>query len=267
LLPFLLLGFIGRAPALAAEPVLQACEDEEGYPPFTFLGRDGKAHGYSVDLIEAALSGTGIRLEVTFLPTRRCTAAIDDGSMNAWTEEFWHADYARRWLASDSIYEGTYVLYYARARFPGGLSAAEVLARPDAFPGCGLLGETYDGFPEQQMQVRPHRYSDTFNALFGGRCAFFPELLEFGGAFRLGTTRVIDDPRVGWAVYHLPKRPELPQAYPPGDKEPLYVYIDRRFPRSQDLIRRIDDTVALWRRTGREAEEMARYGPPPVPGR
>ena len=68
--------------------MLHACEDEEGYPPFTFPGGGGHAVGFSVDLIDEALAGTGMRLDVAFLPTVRCNASVDNGSMDLSMEDF-----------------------------------------------------------------------------------------------------------------------------------------------------------------------------------
>jgi len=249
----------GWADEAWAGRVLHACEDEEGYPPFTFPGGGGHAVGFSVDLIDEALAGTGMRLDVAFLPTVRCNASVDNGSMDLSMEDFWDPDFATRWRPTDAIYDGTFVLYYDRSRHPDGLVLADVLAHPDQHRGCGLLGEIYDDFPPGQIDGREHLYAEVFERVLTGACEFYPDLLEFGAAYRLNGRRLLKDGRIGYVVYPLPSRPGQPQRYDAGDKQPLYLYLRHDFPEGDALIARVNDTVARWRRTGKTAEVMARY--------
>jgi hypothetical protein len=243
--------------------ILHACENEEGYPPFTFRGPDGRPQGYSVDLLTEAIAGSGLTLDVSFLPPRRCSMHIDSGQLDLFMEETWVADQATRWLPSDAAYEATQVLFYDRARYPGGLPASEVLARPDQYPGCGLLGFVYAGFPQGQIRDWVHHYADAFPHLLHGDCAFFPEYLEFGAAFRLEGRPILDDPRFGWVINPQSRHPELRLGLPPqyraGDKSPFFFYLRRDFPSAETLIARIDATIGRWRQGGREREELARY--------
>jgi hypothetical protein len=239
--------------------VLHACEDEEGYPPFTFPGPDGAAKGFSVDLLGEALAGTGMRLDVSFLPTVRCNASVDNGSMDLSMEDFWDPDFAARWRTSDSLYDGSFVLYYDRSRHPDGLVLADVIAHPGQHRGCGLLGEVYDVFPPGQIDGREHLYAEAFDRVLDGVCEFYPDLLEFGLAYKLHGHPLLSDGRIGYVVYPIPYRPARPHRYESGDRQPLYVYLRRDFPDGEALITRINGTIARWRRTGQDTDVMGRY--------
>jgi ABC-type amino acid transport substrate-binding protein len=255
----LLAAGAARAEDAAEDRVLHACEDEEGYPPFAFAGAGGEAIGYSVDLLDEALSGTGLRLDVAFLPTIRCNASIDSGAVDLSMEDFWDAGFAARWRITDSIYDGTFGLFYSRERHPDGLVLVDVLAHPEQHHGCGLLGAVYDDFPPGQIDGREHSYADALERVLKGECAFFPDLLEFGAAYRLNGRRLLKDPRISFQPYPLPRHPDRQQRYDPGDKQSLYFYLRRDFPDGEALIARINDTIARWRRSGKTTEEMARF--------
>ncbi len=257
----LLLAIAG--PACAQEQwqgrVLHACEDEEGYPPFTYIEPDGVAKGYAVELINEALAGTGMRLDLSFLPMVRCNASIDNGTMDFSMEDFWDPDLAARWRASDSLYDGTFVLYYDRQRHPDGLSAADVAAHPGEHRGCGLLGETYETFPPGQIDSRAHLYSDAFDRVLSGVCEFYPDQLEFGLAYKLHGKPLLADGRVGYVPYPVPTRPARHDRHPMNGKQPMYFYLRAGFPDGEALIRRIDETIARWRQTGQDRVVMGRY--------
>jgi ABC-type amino acid transport substrate-binding protein len=250
-------------PCRADEPwqgrVLHACEDEEGYPPFTFPDGNGHTIGFSVDVINDALVGSGMRLEVAFLPTVRCNASLDNGSMDLSMEDYWNPDFTARWRVTDAIYDGTFVLFYDRSRHPGGLVLADVLAHPEQHHGCGLLGEVYNDFPPGQIDGRAHVYAEAVDRVLRGDCEFFPDLLEFGAAYRVNGRRLLTASPMGYVVYPLGDRSARPQRYDPGDKQPLYLYLRHDFPEGEALIGRLNDTVARWRRSGKSAEVMAHY--------
>jgi ABC-type amino acid transport substrate-binding protein len=248
----------------AAEPAppsrhLHACETEEGYPPFTFRDPAGVVRGYSVDLLNEALEGTGLVLDIAFLPPRRCTASVDSGVMDLSMEDAWYPDLADRWLPTDAIWEATEVLFYDRTRYADGLTVPTVLAQPDRYRGCGLLGVDYDGFAPGQVDNRSYQYKDAFARLFAGRCAFVADYLEFGAVFPLRGRALLDDPRIDWVLFPMAERPAVPHKYPFGDRDPVFLYLRRDLPEAERLIDRIDDTIARWRRTGRHREVMARY--------
>lgn len=259
----LLVLLVAAGPVRAQEQwhgrVLHVCEDEEGYPPFTFAGPDGAAQGYSVDLLGEALQGTGMRLDIVFLPTVRCNASVDNGSMDLSMEDFWDPDFAARWHITDSLYDGTFVLYYDRQRHPDGLELADVTAHPERHRGCGLLGEVYDVFPPGQIDGREHLYAEAFGRVMSGACEFYPDLLEFGLAYRLNGQKLLADGRIGYIRYPVPPRPARPDRYPPGDKQPLYFYLRRDFAEGDALIQRINGTIARWRRTGQDQTVLGHY--------
>lgn len=238
---------------------LRACEAEDGYPPFTFRAADGHAAGFSIDLLKAALAGTGTRVDVAFIPNKRCTAEMDSGEMDIDLDSSWDASVVGRWLASDSIWEATYVLYYDKSRFPAGLTAAQVKAEPERYRGCGLTGDVYNGFAPGQVDDRSHQSKDLFSRLFAGGCAFVPDYIEFGAAYRLRGRPLLAEPRLGWSRYPMPDRPELPRAYEPGDREPIFYYVRGSLPGVADLLARINAVDAAWRRDGRLRQAMSRY--------
>jgi hypothetical protein len=256
---------IGPARSARAEPpdwhgrTLAACDDEDGYPPFTIRGPGGKASGYSVDLIEEAIAGTGLRFEVTFLPTKRCTAAIETGTMAMSMEDMWNPDYAATRLTSAPIYAGLYGLYYDKTRHPEGLSGADVLTHPERHHGCGVLGEDYLEFAPGQLDLRAHWIGDAFARVAHGDCEFYPDVIELGGAYPWQGKTIFADPRFGFAVLHLPADTKVPAAYVADDRQKLYFYIRSDVQDGALLIRRIDDTVRRWHATGHDIEVLGHY--------
>jgi hypothetical protein len=252
------------AAAGAAEPdwhgvVLRTCETTGGYPPFAFPADDGHAQGFSVDLLNEAIAGTDLRIDVAFLPNRRCDNDIDQGRMDLSMEETWDPDVASRWLPTDAIYEVTMVMFYDRLRHPEGLTADAIRAQPQKYHGCGILGFTYQDFPPGQVDDRSYKYADAFGRMLQGGCDFVPDYLEFGAAYRLRGKPLFADPRVAWARYPLLNRPAIPTKYPFGDKAPFFFYLRPGFPHARELIGRINDTIASWRRTGHDREVLGRY--------
>jgi hypothetical protein len=258
---FLLLVVAGpvRAQEQWQGRVLHACEDEEGYPPFTYAEPEDGAKGYAVELMNEALAGTGMRLDLSFLPMARCNASLDNGTMDFSMEDYWDPDMAKRWLLSDSLYDGTFVLFYDRQRHPDGISPAEVVAHPGDHRGCGLLGESYEIFPPGQIYSRAHLYSEAFDHVLSGMCEFAPDQLEFGLAYKLHGKKLLGDGRMGYVLFPVPKLPARPDRYPANGKQPMYFYLRPDFPDAEALIRRIDDTIARWRATGRDRAVMGRY--------
>ncbi len=255
LLAFVLLAFLASAVAARADGswqgrALHGCEATEGYPPFTFPGPDKQPRGYSVDLLNAALAGTGMRLEVAFLPTKRCSAGLDDGTLDLSMEDSWNPEFAGRWLPSDVTWQGTDVLFFDRSRHPQGISAADVIAHPKDHPGCGLLGGTYGGFGPDQIDDRAYQFANAFNRLLAGDCEFFPELLEFGTVFVYRGQKLLDNPRIGYVVQRVPD---------PTAHDPLYIYLRRGFPDAPSFMARINDTIIRWRATGEDRATMAKY--------
>jgi hypothetical protein len=254
-----LAGAPGRAEPGWQGMTLKACDDEDGYPPFTIHEADGKATGYSVDLMNEALAGTGLGFSISFLPTRRCTLAINSGAMHMSMEDMWNPDYAAHRLVTAPIYVGLYGLYYDRTRFPRGLSSEDVIAHPERHPGCGTLGEDYLEFAPGQLDTNAHWIGDALDRIVAGKCQFYPDIIELGGAYRWRGRPIFADPRFGFAVMHLPPGTKVPPEYLTGDRQSLYFYIRADFPSGPALIERIDQTVKRWQSTGRDVEVLSRY--------
>jgi hypothetical protein len=247
------------ADAPAVPDVLHACESEEGYPPFAFRGRDGKPAGYSVDLVNEALDGSGIRLDVTFMPPRRCSTAAEEGGQDMVMEDNWSSNLGERFLVSDSIYDATMVLIYDRNRYPRGLTAEEITGDPQHFPGCGILGEHYAGLDPGQIALEVHRYANAYAVLESGRCSFFPEMLEHAEVYRFEGQPIIGGARFGSVTIDLPPRPNLLLTYDPGTKDPLFLFVRRGYGFARPLVLRLNKVVERWRKSGEEARVMARY--------
>jgi ABC-type amino acid transport substrate-binding protein len=261
------LSFSLAAPSGAAadpEPdwegrVLHACETEEGYPPFTFRGADGHTVGYSVDLVEAAIRGSGLRLDVAFLPAKRCTAETASGQLDMVLEDNWESNLGDRFLVSDAIYDVTYAIFFDRNRFPQGLTIDQIAGGPARYHGCGILGEHYALLRPGQITMELHHYDTAFTALLSGRCDFFPDTLEHAAAFQLNGRRLLDESRFGWVAVDLPPRPNLLLTYDPGPKDPFFLFVRRDFPGAPALVARINATIKQWRQGKETSRVMALY--------
>jgi len=251
------------SPARAGEAwqgrAIHGCDVEEGYRPFTYYEQDRQPRGYDVDLMREAIEGTGLRLEVRFLPPKRCASAVDSGEMDLDMADPWSDALAEAWLVSHPIWHTTDALFYDRTRFPGGLTVAEIRAHPAAHPGCGIFGYPYEDFPKGEIDTSAYTYDTAFTRMLSGHCEFVVEALEFGLEYRYRGRRLLEDPRL--AVVTLPLRPQpgAPQKVDPDGRFPYYIYLRRTFPDAPALLARIDATIALWQRTGKDREVMARY--------
>jgi ABC-type amino acid transport substrate-binding protein len=263
-------GCIGPVRKAAADEawhgrMLRACENEEGFPPFTIPGEGGKSSGYSVDLVDSAITGSGMALELAFMPAKRCSSLAASGVLDMVMEDNAASGLDQRFLASDSIYATTYVLLYDRTRFPEGLSPAAILADPASFPGCGMWGEGYGGLPADLLPTQLHLYSSAYAALLSGRCAFFPDQLEHSAVFRLNGAAILDDPRIGWVPGPSDDTTDLPPGPGSSRREKLFLFLRRDFPAGAALIDRINQTIRLWQRTGKDEQVMEHYLGRPVP--
>ena len=66
------------ATSVAAEP-LKICTDTNFWYPFTYV-KDGKSVGLQLDIISSAAEKTGVSIEYTALPWKRCLKEAENGS-------------------------------------------------------------------------------------------------------------------------------------------------------------------------------------------
>ncbi len=255
----LLLAVSGAAHAAGSGGVLHGCESADGYPPFTFFEQDRKPRGYTVDLLKAALEGTGFTLDVQFLPSRRCDAAMDAGLMDLDMEDPWTEDYAAGWLISSAIWEATDALFYDRTRFPSGLSFDEIRLHPEQHHGCGRFADLYDEFAAGQIDTRSYTFEGTFTSLLRGACEFVPETVEFGAAYRFKGQKLLEDGRIGFLSVPLEPEPAAPLKHTADGRYPFYIYLRHDLPGAPALLVRLNQTIASWRTTGHDHEVMGKY--------
>ncbi len=79
--------FCGLCPALPAETVPQrntiTVAAEPDYPPYSFVGKDGKAAGFSIDLFRAAAAAAGLEPEIRVGVWERIKQDLAEGKIDA----------------------------------------------------------------------------------------------------------------------------------------------------------------------------------------
>jgi polar amino acid transport system substrate-binding protein len=143
-LSFAVPAWADPAPAVPVPEVVRACDDVGEYPPLVFRRRSqGRAGddviGYAVDLLSAALLGTGHRLSVQLLPWRRCLELSAAGQYDIVLSAAPTPEREAKFMALTPYYRLEAVYVFDRSRPPPARSIDD-LAQSRL---CGEFGYSY----------------------------------------------------------------------------------------------------------------------------
>ena len=172
-----LLGLLGpalAASALAAQP-LKICDDEAGWPPYTFVDPDNPKRiiGASVELMFEILRRAGYEPTITLLPWKRCLAEVETGAFAMLLNASYSEERAQNFLLSQPYYTMHSALFYLTSKYPAPPKIATV-ADMKQYRYCGLLGYNYTMYdiPPAQLDSGAMDEARRFMKLRLDRCDF-----------------------------------------------------------------------------------------------
>ena len=160
--------------ASAATP-LQICDDEAGWPPYTFADPKNPQAimGASADLLVDILKRAGYEPQITLLPWKRCLAEVERGTMTMLINAAYSEERAQKYLMTTPYYSIHSALFYLSSKYPIA-PKVETVADLKQYRYCGLFGYNYTMYdiPETQLDTGAKDERTRFAKLRHDRCDF-----------------------------------------------------------------------------------------------
>lgn len=158
-----------------AAQTLKICDDESGWPPYTFADpKNPKAvTGAAVELVVEILKRADYQPQITLLPWNRCLLEIEEGSMAMTLSATHTQERAQKFLLSKPYYRMNSALYYLTSKYPTPPKVGSG-AEMKKYKYCGLLGYNYAMYdiPESNLDAGARSEATRFEKLRLGRCDF-----------------------------------------------------------------------------------------------
>jgi len=161
-----------------AEPILKICDDDAGWPPYTFADskdtKDPKViRGASADLVVEILKRAGYDPVITLLPWKRCLKEVEAGESAMAINASYSDERAKTYWLSQPYYTLTSALFYRTQKYPKAPVVAS-LADMQKYRYCGLFGYNYAMYalPEALLDTGAKNEPSRFAMLARGRCDF-----------------------------------------------------------------------------------------------
>ena len=104
-------GTQANAVSLEAETFTLVCDE---WPPFQYVGDNGKPTGYSVEILQAILKELNIKDEIEFYPWKRAFMLAETGKMDGSIIWGLRSDRAEKFYYSDSVLSAKYVFFHLK---------------------------------------------------------------------------------------------------------------------------------------------------------
>lgn len=103
-----------------ASPIVKICDDEAGWPPYTFADRQDPRviRGASAELISEILKRAGYQAEIRLLPWKRCLAEVASGKSAIALNASYSDERAQKYLLSQPYYTLSSALFYRVQKYP-----------------------------------------------------------------------------------------------------------------------------------------------------
>ncbi|HYD99740.1 MAG TPA: transporter substrate-binding domain-containing protein [Alphaproteobacteria bacterium] len=239
-------GFGLAAGPAAAEGTIVACDDEVGWPPYTYV-EDGAVKGASAEIARELFRRAGYRLEFRMAPWKRCLAAVESGEHPLTINATHSEERARTFLLSTPYYSVGSALFYAKARFPDGVALASV-AEMGRYSYCGMAGYNYSMYPipAEKLDTGSKDERSRIAKLHAGRCDFV-----------IGDREVLS----GFAALGMLDLSGIAHTPIPGDRpKAFHMLISRAATGGEAMQKLVNDGLAAMRADGSLQAIMARHG-------
>jgi len=172
---FAVLTATGIGTSNAAEPLkpLKVCDDDGGWPPFTFTDPKDpkKVIGAATDVIVEILKRSGYEAQVTLVPWKRCLAEVESGETAMLMNAAYNDERAKTYLMSKPYYTLSSGLFYLTSKFP---NKPDIKTQDDMkkYKYCGIAGYNYKMYPipESQIDMGSKDEVSRFKKIRGGNC-------------------------------------------------------------------------------------------------
>jgi polar amino acid transport system substrate-binding protein len=232
----------------AAQP-LQICDDEGGWPPYTFADPKNPQLiiGASAELIVEILRRAGYEPVISLMPWMRCQREVEEGRMEIMLDAAYSEERARTYLISKPLYSINSALFYMKSKFPTPPKITR-LADMKQYRYCGLFGYNYTMYnlPESQLDTGARDEPSRFKKLQLDRCDFVLGDVELLNAFAaLGQLDLS-------GTAHIP--------IPGAKRKEFHAMVSRKLADSDKLVKTIDGGIAALKADKTYARIFKKYG-------
>lgn len=175
--PSLLLAVLAMTGISAAHagPLVKICDDESGWPPYSFVDPKNPqgVTGVSVEVITEILKRAGYETQFTLLPWKRCLLEVETGTTNMLLHASYNEERALKFLISKPYYSIHSALFYLKSKYPVP-PKIKTVADMKQYRYCGLFGYNYAMYdlPESQLDTGAKDEPSRFKKLRLDRCDF-----------------------------------------------------------------------------------------------
>lgn len=161
------------------EIVIKACNDDAGWPPFSYVNIDKNNYGFSVELLQKIFSNSNYKIKISFMPWSRCLMFTKNGGIDIALDLYFSDERAQYLDYSSDYYQLTSSIYSHKKTK---LKNVVINSFNDMkkYRACGRRDFDYGHFmlSEKDFVVLANSYEQIMKLLIAGRCDFFPEESE-----------------------------------------------------------------------------------------
>lgn len=232
----------------AATP-LQICDDDAGWPPYTFADpqHPQAVIGASADLLVEILKRAGYEPKITLLPWKRCLAEVERGTMAMLLNAAYSEERAQKYLMTTPYYSIRSALFYLSSKYPVA-PKIDTVADMKQYRYCGLFGYNYTMYaiPDTQLDTGAKDEAIRFAKLRHDRCDFaLGDVEVLNGFVSMGQLNLS-------GVSHIPI---------PGDKpKEFYALVTRAPSGGEKLLKVLNDGIAAAKADKTYTRIFKKYG-------
>lgn len=224
----------------AMSQVVNVCNDNAEWPPYTFYPRDnGKADksslvGASYEAIKTIFQQAGMKMEMKMMPWKRCLDEVHNFATKGQFELFMDGssndERMSKYLRTEAFYQTNQGYLYSTKKFPSGPEVKKV-SDLNKYKVCGIAGYNYEPYVKygltSKIDTRTKSPKSLLQKLTAGRCDIFLSAIEpiLGGNL---VGQITFTPDIKYAVLN-----ELP-------KTKFYGWVSKGSPRSAQLVETIN---------------------------
>ena len=231
---------------------ISACGDQNEFPPFTYLAREGgritdRLTGYSVDYLRTLMAASGREAKITLLPWARCLALAAKGEIDIALDGVRTPTRERDFVFPSPYASMRFGYIYAKSR-----PAPKVNVPTDllGLSLCGQTGYTYEmfGLPPAMTINHANSYNAAVRMLFAGRCDLLFTNREVSSLYdELGYENLLGSGKIEFAP--------LPWA----QAIKFYLLVGRASPRRDELLEFLNREIERMDRSGETRKLTRQY--------
>ncbi|MCL9780923.1 transporter substrate-binding domain-containing protein [Vibrio sp. S4M6] len=253
----LLLSALVGFPAMSQ--VVNICNDNAEWPPYTFHPRDnGKADksslvGASYDTLKVIFQQAGMKMEMKMIPWKRCLDEVQNYAKKGQFELFMDGssndERMSKYIRTEAFYQTNQGYLYSTKKFPSGPEVKKV-SDLNKYKVCGIAGYNYETYMKNgltaEIDTRAKSPKNVLQKLSAGRCDIFLSAIEpiLGGNL---VGQITFTPDIKYAVLN-----ELP-------KTKFYAWVSKGSPRSAQLVETINNGLNKLKADGELDKIFKKY--------